>query len=340
MNVPRRSGRAGRKATAKDVAGETGVSKWTVNRAFRSDASIAEESRKRILAAADRLGYRPNLLARSLSTKTTQQVALLVDDFGNPHKLPVLKALTAALQREGLVATLINIDQPTDHVEAIRNADQRQVDAVVLLGTSFRDEILRERTLRPNSPPLYVLARESRLDIVTAICCDAIRSMREICEHLWARGYRRPAFMSGPPTLSTALGRMREFEAFWRARGVAPVAELPAGAYDRIAASEAMARYLSATPPDRRADVVMCENDALTFVAMDVARFAFGLKCPTDMAFVGYDGADAAAAPSYDLTTYEQPLGKMAALLVEMIVGRTKRASVDLEGRLIVRGSS
>jgi len=340
MNVPRRNGRAGRKATATDVAREAGVSKWTVNRAFKLDASIAEESRKRVLEAAERLGYRPNLLARSLSTKTTQQVALLVDDFGNPHKLPVLKTLTAALQREGLVATLINIDQPTDHADAILNADQRQVDAVILLGTSFQDEILLEHTLRPNGPPMYVLARESPLDVVTAISCDAVRSMREICEHLWARGYRRPAFMSGPRTLSTALGRMREFEAFWRDRGVAPIPELPAGAYDRLAASEGMARYLSKTPSDRRADVVMCENDVLALGAMDVARFAFGLKCPADMAFVGYDGVDAAAAPSYDLTTYEQPLGNMVALLVDMIVGRAERASVDLEGRLIVRGSS
>jgi len=340
MTVLRRARRAVKKATARDVAQEVGVSKWTVNRAFKSDASIAEESRKRVLEAAERLGYRPNLLARSLSTKTTQQVAVLVDDFGNPHKLPVLKAVTAALQREGLVATLVNIDQPADHVEAILNADQRQVDAVVLLGTSFRDETLLEHALRPNSPPLYVLARESPLSIVTAISCDAIRSMREICEHLWARGYRCPAFMSGPRTLSTALGRMREFAAFWRDRGVAPVVELPAGTYDRIAASEAMARYLSKTPADRRVDVVMCENDVLAFGAMDIARVAFGLRCPTDMAFVGYDGVDAAAAPSYDLTTYEQPLGNMAALLVDMIVGRRKRASGNLEGRLIVRSSS
>jgi len=275
-----------------------------------------------------------------LSTKTTQQVAVLVDDFGNPHKLPLLKALTAALQREGLTATLVNIDRHTNHIDAILNADQRQVDAVVLLGTSFRDEMLREHTLRPNGPPLYVLARESPLDIVTAISCDAIRSMREICEHLWVRGYRRPAFMSGPRTLSTALGRMREFEAFWRDHGVAPIPELPAGAYERLAAGEAMAGYLSKTAPDRRADVVMCENDALAIGAMDVARFAFGLRSPADMAFVGYDGIDAAAAPSYDLTTYEQPIGNMVALLVDMIVGRTKRASVNLEGTLIVRGST
>jgi len=340
MNVLRRTGRINRKATARDVAREAGVSKWTVNRAFKADASISEESRKRVVEVAERLGYRPNLIARSLTTKTTQQVAVLVDDFGNPHKLTLLKALTTALQREGLIAALVNIDLYTNHIDAIFNADQRQVDAIVLLGTSFRDEILREHKLRPSGPPLYVLARESPLDIVTAISCDAVRSMREICEHLWARGYRRPAFMSGPRTLSTALGRMREFEAFWRDRGIGPIPELPAGAYERLAASEAMAGYLSKTSRDRWADAVMCENDALAIGAMDVARFAFGLRCPADMAFVGYDGVDAAAAPSYDLTTYEQPMTEMATLLVDMIIGRARRASINLEGRLIVRGST
>lgn len=330
----------GRRATAQDVAKEAGVSKWTVNRAFKADASIAHESRERVMEAARSLGYRPNLLARSLTTKTTQQVAVLVDDFGNPHKLPALKALTASLQREGLVTALINIDQPSDHIDAILNADQRQLDAVVLLGTSFRDEILRDHALHPNGPPLYVLARESALDSVTAISCDSAQSTREIGEHLWARGYRRPAFMSGPRTLSTALGRKREFEAFWRDHGMDTLPELPAGAYDRIAAGEAMARYLAATPPARRADVLMSENDALAMGAMDIARFAFGLKCPADMAFVGYDGVDAASAPSYDLTTYEQPIGAMVNRLVDMIVGRAKRASVNFEGRLIIRGST
>lgn len=113
-----------RTATATDVALAAGVSKWTVNRAFKRDASIAEGSRSRVLAAADSLGYRPNLLARSLTTKSTQQVAVLVDDFANPHKLPVLRLLTAALQRERLVAILLNIDGQNGHVDAIRDADQ------------------------------------------------------------------------------------------------------------------------------------------------------------------------------------------------------------------------
>ncbi len=340
MNAPTQGAIPGRKATAADVAREVGVSKWTVNRAFKTDASIADGSRARILDAARRLGYRPNLLARSLTTKSTRQVAVLVDDFGNPHKLPMLDVLTTALQREDIVAILLNINQANGHVEAMLDADQRQVDAVVLLGTAFRDETLREHIIQPAAPPLFVLARESTSAVVTAVSCDAAASMVEIGVHLWERDYRRPGYMSGPRTLSTVLGRKQQFATFWKNRGVLDVLEVAAGAYDRKAAADAMGRYLSATPYEERIDVLMCENDALALGAMDVARFDFGLTVPGDLAFVGYDGLELAASPSYDLTTYEQPMTTMVDRLVAMIVGRAEATSLNLSGRLIVRGST
>ncbi|MGO6908646.1 LacI family transcriptional regulator, partial [Rhizobium ruizarguesonis] len=85
-------------------------SKWTVIRAFTPGASITEASRQKVLQAAEVLNYSPNLLARSLATNTTHQVAVFVDDFANPHKLPVLEMLTERLQAEGLLTVLININ--------------------------------------------------------------------------------------------------------------------------------------------------------------------------------------------------------------------------------------
>lgn len=340
MTAPVQGGIMGRKANATDVALAAGVSKWTVNRAFKKHASIADESRARILEVADRLRYRPNLLARSLTTKSTQQVAVLVDDFGNPHKLPVLDLLTAALQREDLITALININQQNSHVDAIFNADQRQVDAVILMGTSFPDETLRGHALHPASPPLFVLARESAVDGIAAVSCDAPASIEAIGRHLLERGYRRPGFMSGPKTLSTVLGRMQHFASFWRRQGPVDVLELAAGAYDRHAAGEAMSLYLSSTPAGGRIDVLMCENDALAFGAMDAARFGFGLAVPADLAFVGYDNHDFAAAPAYDLTTFEQPIAAMVSCLVDMIVGRVAIGSVNVPGRFVVRGTT
>lgn len=328
-----------RKATAEEVALEAGVSRWTVIRAFEPDGIISEKSRDRVMAAAERLGYRPNLLARSLTTKTTHQIAVLVDDFANVYKLYALEKLTAALQAEGLVAMLIHIGQHFDHAHAFLNADQRQVDAVVLLGTGFRDETLRA-AIKPGSPPLYVLARESTIEGIPSVACDAALSMRAIVDHLAQRGYRRPAFMSGPKAVSTALGRQQYFAEFWQSLGVHEVPELPAGAYDYKAAEACLRNYFSATPDGARMDVLMCENDVLALGAMDLAQREYGLRVPQDLAIVGYDGNDLTGMSTFDLTTYEQPMGAMVEVLVDMLQGRREHSSVTLPGRLIVRAST
>ncbi len=328
-----------RKATAADVALEAGVSRWTVTRAFAPGSYISEKSREHVMAVAERLGYRPNLLARSLSTKTTHQIAVLVDDFSNLHKLAVLETLTAALQAEGLMAMLVHIGQHFDHAHAFLHADQRQVDAVVLMGTVFRDETLAA-AIQPGSPPLFVLARESQVEGIPSVACDAEVSMREIVAHLAARGYRRPGFMSGAKALSTGLGRQRCFAENWRARGVADVPELAAGAYDVKAAEACLRDYLDRTPADQRIDVLMCENDVLAIGALDVAQRGFGLRVPQDLAIAGYDGNDLTGLGLFDLTTYAQPMDEMVAALVDMLQGRREPASITLPGRLIVRGST
>lgn len=329
-----------RKATATDVALEAGVSKWTVGRAFTPGSSIAKQSRERVMEAADKLGYRPNLLARSLSTKSTHQVAVLVDDFGNLYKLRVLALLTSALQAEGMVAMLINIDSDSDPAHAFLIADQRQVDAVVLVGTAFPDETLRENAMKTGSPQLFVLGRESTIDAIPAVSCDAEASMQEIGKYLLEKGYRRPGFMSGPRTLSTVLGRQSHFAAFWSSHGVASVPELAVGSYNWHTAAEALRSYLKATPAEQRIDVLMCENDDLALGAIGVARSEFGLRVPEDLAVVGYDGNDLVEAPTLHLTTYEQPMKEMVTVLVDMLMGRRAAESMNVPGKFIVRSST
>jgi LacI family transcriptional regulator len=326
-----------RRSTALDVARAAGVSKWTVMRAFKPGASIAEESRRRVIEAAERLDYRPNLLARSLATRSTQQVAVLIDDFGNPFKLPTLEQLTAALQAEGIVAMLINVNDARAFVEALLNAGQRQVDAVILFCTSFHEAALDDSRLGSGGPSLYVVGRETGVGAIPSVACDSRRSIEEMCGYLFARGYRRPAFMSGPGTFSTAVGRYRHVLAFWARHGVGEVPELPAGAYDRAAGERALRSYLR-DPAAAPIDLLMCETDILALGARDAARGR--RKVPDDLAIAGYDGIDMAGAPAYDLTTYEQPVAAMVSALVAMIQGRRPPASVRLHGRLVPRGSA
>jgi len=329
-----------KRATAKDVAEAAGVSKWTVIRAFTPGASITEASRGRVLKVAKELNYTPNLLARSLATNLTHQVAVFVDDFTNPHKLPVLEKLTARLQSEGLVAMLVNINQHFNHVHALLNADQRQVDAIVLCGTSFRDEMLQDTSLRPGLPPMFVLARDSQIEGVPAITCDAQVAMGELCAYLGSKHYQRPGFMPGPRALSTALWRRHLFKEYWAQRSVPDIPELPAERYSAEAGKAAMRSYLASAPAEQRIDLLMCENDILATGAMDVIRSEFGLRVPQDIAVAGFDNVPLAAAPVYDLTSYEQPTDAMVEILIDMILGRRKRESVYLPGVLVSRSSA
>jgi LacI family transcriptional regulator len=268
-------------------------------------------------------------------------VGILVDDFANPYKLPTLERLTAGLQAAGMMGVLININQHYDHIAALTNAKQRQLDAIVLFGTGFRDDMIDQfSSTTAENLPIYVLARESTIAAVRSLTCDSKRALEEICVYLDVRGYRRPGFMAGPRTLSTALGRRRGFMDFWKRKGVGKVTELRADRYDQRVAGAAMREYLAASPRAERVDVLMCENDILAIGALDVARSEFGLQIPSEIAIIGYDDIDLAGMHSFSLTTYRQPFEKMVDALVEMLTGQREPETLRLPGELVSRRSA
>ncbi len=328
------------RVTAAAVAHLAEVSKWTVIRAFDPSGSISDETRRKVRQAADKLGYRPNLLARSLATNRTNQVAVLIDDFANLHKLPLLEKLSLALQAKGKVLMLININRDLEQNDALIHAYQRQVDGIILFANSFQDAILKRARVGKLGTPLLILARETTLDSVPSITADTQASIAGICEYLWSRGYRRPGFMTGPVAQESLVSRCEHFRGFWARHGIADVPVLGAGTYDRGDGEAAMRHFLAMSKPGARIDVLMCENDNLALGAMDTARYEFGLRVPQNLAFVGYDNIDMAAAPSYALTTYEQPLDAMVAAAIEVLAEGGKRRSVSIAGRLVIRRSA
>lgn len=329
-----------KRATAKQVADAAGVSKWTVIRAFTPEASITDESKRKVLETAAALNYTPNLLARSLATSSTGQVAVFVDDFSNPQKLPFLEALTEKLQAAGLVVMLININNHFDHVNALLHADQRQVDAIVLIGTAFRDETLADLQHDHGMPPMFVLARDSQIDGVPAVVCDADHALREIVAHLHEQGYKRPGFMSGAAALSTALKRGHYFTEFWKERGVQNIVHMSAEKYSLDAGATSVRKYLSETSPLERVDVLMCENDILAMGALDEIRGNFHLEVPGDIAIVGFDNYELSGSFGYGITTYEQPRDEMVDAILSMIKKRSDLKTVTLRGKLVVRSST
>ncbi len=328
--------------TAGDVAVAAGVSRWTVNRAFRKDASISAKSREKVLTAAEKLGYVPDLLAAALASDRSNLVALLVDDFANPHKLVMLERLTRVLRQNGWDTLLVNMLDENDAHRALLNASQRRVDAAVLIGIQFDDDVILTALGARRVKKLIIFARTSQHPNTISIAVNDVAAMTALTDYLLERNYQRPAFLAGPATQSAHLMRKETFLARWREmRGTVPEVSGAVASYDQALAFEAVIRAYSGKPKQTLPDVLVCENDALALGAIDAIRHSLGLRVPQDIAVTGFDDVPMAASPNYQLTTYRQPIMAMAETLIEVLKGRqNERNHTDFRGRIVARASA
>ena len=327
--------------TADDVAQRAGVSRWTVNRAYRKDASISAKSRDKVMKAAEELGYVPDLLATSLATDRTNLVALLVDDFANPHKLVMMERLTRILRKNGYDTLLVNTSDEEDASAALLNASQRRVDAAVLIGVSFNDQILETALGAKRVKKLIVFARMSGNDNTISIYCDDRVAMTAITRHVSSSGYRNPLFIAGPQTHSAHLQRKETFLSLWEQNTGTKPAFTSVERYDPQLAYNLVTKRFSGKSISELPDVLVCENDALAMGAIDAIRYEFGLSVPKDIAVTGFDNLPQASSPHYELTTYRQPLTDMANALVEVLEGKARTSKLNsFQGELIIRKSA
>lgn len=327
--------------TADDVAQAAGVSRWTVSRAFRKDASISTKAREKVLAAAEALGYAPDLLAASLASDRSNLVALLVDDFTNPHKLVMIERVTRILRQHGWGTLLVNMLGERDASTALLNASQRRVDAAILIGIQFDDAALATAFGARRVKKLIVFARSSQEADTISICCDDIAAMREITDFVLTKGHRHPLFLAGPETESAHLMRKETFLADWQEkRGTIPET-ISVPAYDSAQAFDRVAAALTGRSKAELPDIIVCENDALAMGAVDAIRYRLGLRVPEDIAVTGVDDIPQAASAAYNLTTYRQPITQMAEALVAVLEGQDDLPDLcGFRGYMVERGSA
>jgi DNA-binding LacI/PurR family transcriptional regulator len=329
----------GESVTADAVAKKVGLSRWTVARAFKNDASISIATRKTVLDAAEELGYLPDLLASALASSRSRLVALLIDDFENPHKLMMVEALTKGLQSKSWDVLLVNTPTEAHASSALLAARQRRVDAAILIGMYFAENEISSVLSASRLNKVVVFARTSESDDAISICCDDVLAMTEMTDHLLERGYRKPLYVAGPETISTKLMRQETFMSRWQdKRGVTPPSARVAK-YSPNQAYEMLVGRLNDLPREELPDVIVCENDALAIGAIDAVRYGLGLRVPQDIAVSGFDDIGLGALPSYGLTTYRQPLDRMVQALLDLLDGGNADRG-PIPGMLIIRTST
>lgn len=325
------------RVTSTDVARAAGVSQSAVSRAFTPGASVAPSTRKRVVEAAAKLGYRPNAIARSLITRRTKLVGIVMAHLTNPFYPPVLERFSRKLEEHGRRVLLITLPGQSRGDAALPEILQYQVDSLVLTSATLSSAMAEECARL--GMPVVLFNRMAARSRVSAVCCDNEAAGTLAADLFLDAGDRRLGYLAGTANSSTNLERERGFVERVAARK-APKPQRVAGNYDYETAFAA-ARGLLA--PKSHPTALFCANDVMAFAAIDAAR-ALGLRVPADVSVLAVDDSAMARWRAYDLTTIRQPVEAMVDATVDLLLGledgRLKGVVVRrLPGELIVRSS-
>lgn len=328
----------------KDVARAAGVSVGTVSNVINRPDSVSETTRLRVQSAIDRLGYVRSESARQLRAGHSRILGLLVLDMANPFFVDIAKGAERAARRAGLGVMVCNSGQsPAEEAEYLSLFAEQRVRGVLLTPADASGRNLE--AFRRHGIPFIVVDRVAEAADQCSVSVDDVVGGTLAVRHLIDAGHRSIGYVSGPEE----LGQVRDRRTgAWNALTEAGLArsalfELPAGSLDVAAGRDAGSRFLGLSG---RPSAVFCANDLLALGFLQT-MYAAGVRVPDDVAIVGYDDIEFAAAAAVPLTSVRQPAVTMGTMAAEMLLEETGEAGaahehrhIVLQPELVVRGSS
>jgi DNA-binding LacI/PurR family transcriptional regulator len=337
--VARPSRRRG--ANIDDVAGEAGVSVATVSRVLTGSSPVAADKRERVLAAIERLGYRPSSLARSLSLGRTGVIGVVAPFFTHGATSARLRGIMD--RAAGYDVMIFNVESAHQREDAfLKFARRDRLDGLVVISLPIGDAEV-EQLRRERLPTVLVDLRHSEL---SGVSIDNVAGGALATRHLLEKGHRRIAFVGDAPTsplgYTSSDPRFRGYEEalrdagiavdpalVWRAPGTSLDPTRGHGPHSRVDAREAVAGLLAAPDPPT---AIFAASDLQAIGALEAAQ-RLGIEIPRELAVIGFD--DTEVAEIAGLTTIRQPLEESGAegvrlLLAELDGDAGAPARVDL----------
>ncbi|TNF17955.1 MAG: LacI family DNA-binding transcriptional regulator [Rhodobacteraceae bacterium] len=331
---------ASERITSMQVAQRAGVSQSAVSRVFTPGASVSRATRDKVMRAAEELGYRPNVLARAMITGKSRIIGLVVAYLENQFYPQVVERLSVALQDKGY-HVLVFMSKPTvgDVQDVMTEILDYQVDAIVLASVSMSSMLAKR--CHEHGIPVVLFNRVQDDPGMSSVATNNHLGGRAIAARFAADGHKRIGYIAGLEETSTQRDREAGFRAGLAEAGL-DLAARELGNFDYgQARAAALEMFAGADYPDA---VFVC-NDHMAFAAMDVIRSKLGRRVPEDVAVAGFDDVPIAAWPAYDLTSYRQPINRLVARTVEILMRRIDDREalpehVKLDGELMLRGST
>jgi len=323
--------------TIRDVARAAGVGVATVSRVLNNSGPVRDETRRRVEEAARRLGYVPHGAARSLITRRTQTLGVLLPDLYGEFYSELMRGLDQEARRRGYYLLVSGMHADPKEIRTIVGAMRGRVDGLILMAPHLSQELLKEHL--PQDVALVLIGARAPFPCDT-VRVDNLAGARAAVAHLICQGHQRIAILSGPLSNQEARERLEGYRLALQEAGISVRPELEVeGDFTEASGYELGRRILSLAP-----SAVFVANDAM---AIGLLRFLHeaGVHVPDQLALVGFDDIPMARYTRPALTTVQSPISELGARAVRLLEEALAEGSGHVPGdivlptRLVVRES-
>lgn len=328
--------------TLEEVAARAGVGRGTVSRVVNGSPRVSPQAREAVLRAIEELGYVPNRAARTLVTRRTDTVALVVAEsdqrlFGEPYFAGIIRGISNGLGDTGLQLLLALARSPDEYGRLEEYLTTQHVDGVLL--TSLHAEDPLPAKLEANGVPTVLGGCPPGLTPVSYVDVDNRSGAREAVGHLISGGRRHIAAIAGPQDMGVGIDRLAGYREALADAGLPEYVEY--GDFGEASGISAAEKLLAAQP---RLDAVFAASDPMAFGALRILHRR-GRRIPDDVAVIGFDDSSAAPLADPPLSTVHQSLEEMGVEMARLLVSRIRGETVAdpvviLQPHLVLRASA
>ncbi|MEA1964691.1 MAG: LacI family DNA-binding transcriptional regulator [Candidatus Aerophobetes bacterium] len=327
--------------TIKDIARVAGVSIATVSTALNDRSGVGADTKLRVLAVAEKLGYEPNILARSLVTKKTHTIGLIISDISNPFFTRVVRGIEDVANENGFNLILCNTDEEGQKEKAyLRILQGKQVDGLIIISTEKNSNHIK--SLVENNIPLVLLDRKLEGLQVDSVVVDNVEGSRKATSHLIKLGHRKIGIIHGPETIMTGRDRLEGYKRALREHNLPLESKyIKEGNFKQEGGYSRTLELLELKNPP---SALFVTNNLMTMGAFKALKEE-RIRVPEEIALIGFDDMEWASLASPPLTAVSQPTYRLGTSAANLLLSRIKAPApqevqeVVLEPKLVIRES-
>jgi DNA-binding LacI/PurR family transcriptional regulator len=326
--------------SSTEVAKLAGVSQSAVSRTFTSGASVSERMRKKVLKAAQALGYSPNILPSILLTSRSRLVAILIGEMSNAYYARVLEEFSLVLQEHGNQVLLCSVGHGEYVDDAIPSLAGYRVDGIITAHPILSEKAAAQ--CEKIGVPIVLFNGRVRSNWVSSVCCDNAAAGRDVADLFLKYGAKRFGYIAGFQETLANEDRGAGFINRLKEEGITDITAVSG----KFRYEDGYQAALTLTRQKRPPQAIFCANDMMAIGSIDALRKETGLRVPNDVMIAGFDDIPAAGWESYSLTTVRQEVEEMVKAAVQILQRKAAghenaRGLLKLvRGTLVQRGST